>query len=226
MNPLPYPLNLLTSKTSVHPLFGDQLKGAPHVYNFSSSNPTTLEYDTKDVERFQKLIFDELESSGKTWGVGRYLEERKNVLRNYPQIVDEGRIYHLGLDIVVPPGLTLYAPLDCEVYRFDIEKGFGNYGGYAILKHNIQNTPFYSFYGHLKTDGDVVSEKQTLKAGEPFAVIGEAGKDSGYWFTHTHLQILTQKAVDEGRLLTGYISAANMPTLESYFPSPYLLFRY
>lgn len=149
---------------------------------------------------------------------------KKKLLSNFPQFLNEGRFYHLGLDIVVPEDFYLYAPLDAEVYKIGFDKGFRNYGGYVVLKHEINNSVFYSFYGHLKTEF-LIKENDNIKQGERFAQIGEK-KDSGEWFTHTHLQILTQKAVDENLLTKGYCSAENLKTIEEFFPSPYFLFKY
>lgn len=218
-----YPLNLL-SKVKVSPLFGSYLKGEPHIFDFSSSNPNTLDYDTADFQAFNEEIFKELADSGQSWGIGRYLEERKNLLRAYPNIIEEKRYYHLGLDIIVPYNTPLYAPLDAEVYAIGKETKLGNYGGYVMLKHEVNDLPFYSFYGHIKTP-HLVEIGQQLKAGQEFARIGKES-DSGGWFCHTHLQILTQKAVDKGLIDWGYCSPEFFAKVEHYFPSPYYLFRY
>ncbi len=219
-----YPLNLLNSNTVIHPIFGEQLRGEPHIFNFSSGNPRCASYDKRNFDVFQRQIMDELRNSGAEWGIGRYLEERRNLLSDYPQIVNEGRIYHLGLDIIVPPGYTLFAPIDGRVWRADIEEGVGNYGGFLILEHHQGDTVFYSFYGHLVSD-HLVHEGDTVKGGDPIGIIGER-ENSGGWFTHTHLQILTERAIREGREMKGYISANDLPQLEQLFPSPYPLFRY
>jgi murein DD-endopeptidase MepM/ murein hydrolase activator NlpD len=224
MNPLPYPWNLLIERPRIRPLFGSRLEGNPHVFDFSSRNPANAQRDTRVSDEFQKSVFDELKASGLAWGIGRYLEERASLLRAYPQIVDEGRVYHLGLDVVVPAGLKLFAPLDAMVHEVGREEGIGNYGGYAILRHDGFGEPFYSFYGHLVTPHPI-QVGQKVSAGDCFGTIGEPGPDSGYWFTHTHLQILTQKAVDAGRTLQGYAKAEWFPTLDQWFPSPYYLFR-
>lgn len=216
---MPYPYSLLNRNTAIHPLFGDQLQGEPYIFDLSSQNPRTLEMDPSNFADFQQIIFSELEGSGHKWGLGGYLEERANVLRHYPQMIRENRIYHLGLDIIVPPDFTLYSPLNATVYEVGKEEGIGNYGGYVILKHN----DFYSFYGHLNSHHQVAPGDE-LYAGEPFARIGHS-QDSGGWFTHTHLQILTEKAVNEGRTHQGYISDSLLSQVPAFFPNPCCLFR-
>ncbi|MDC0358982.1 peptidoglycan DD-metalloendopeptidase family protein [Oligoflexia bacterium] len=219
-----YPLNLLKNDADVFPLLGNQLQGAPHIFNFTSKNPRTLDYDTTDFDDFQSKIFDELKESGKSWGIGKYLEERSNVLRQYPQMIEEGRIYHVGLDIVVPGGYQLYAPIDAVVHEAGLDGGVGNYGGYVILRHEFDSVTFFSIYGHLNSAHQVQAGVQLAK-GQVFAEIG-VREDSGLWFTHTHLQILTEHAVNEGKMLQGYISSADLAHVELLFPTPYPMFRY
>jgi len=217
-----YPINL--NQLEIFPIFGDQLQGQPHIFNYSSNNPQTLDIDTNNFDSFQEYIFNELEENNCTWGIGRYLEERKNLLRNYPQIIDEGRFYHLGLDIMVPSGYKVFAPIDGEVHLLGIEEGIGNYGGYVCLRHEINNTVFYSFYGHFNSN-HLITLSQKISQGEIIGVIGER-EDSGGWFTHTHLQIVSEKAMKEKRAFQAYISAENLSEIELLFPSPYPLFRY
>lgn len=217
-----YPLNLNGIK--VYPLFGDYLRGKPYIFDFSSNNPKTSEYNLTDFHEFNQMIFEEMDNSSCQWGIGRYLEERKNLLRAYPNIIEEQRYYHLGLDIVAPYDTPMYCPLEAEVFKVGKEQQLGNYGGYIMLKHNINEVVFYSFYGHLKTPHTVRVGDQ-IKAGEEFTRIGQES-DSGGWFCHTHLQILTQQAIVDGYTDWGYISPSMMTDLDKYFPSPYFLFRY
>ncbi len=219
-----YPLNLIDRNTNVFPLFEDQLVGAPHVHDFSSNNPDTDTYDTANFDEFQRVVFDSLKKAGCNWGIGRYLEERRNVLRNYPQIIDENRVYHLGLDIIVPEGFKLYAPLAGVAYKVGIEEGVGNYGGYVVLRHEVNRVGFYAFYGHLNSN-HIVKEGNSINMGDHFGTIGERG-DSGGWFTHTHLQIITEIANDEGRLFQAYIAPNEIHRVEELFPNPYCLFQY
>ncbi len=217
-----YPINL--HGIDIYPLFGDFLKGDPYIFDFSSNNPKTLAYNPTDFQQFNQMIFDELDKSSHKWGIGKYLEERENILRDYPNIIQEKRYYHLGLDIIVPYDTPMFSPLDAEVYKTGKETQIGNYGGYIMLKHDINGVIFYSFYGHLKTP-HLVSDGEKIKPGQEFARIGKES-DSGGWFCHTHLQILTQQAINDGYTDWGYISPELMPKVEMYFPSPYFLFKY
>lgn len=219
-----YPLPLSSDSARVAPLFGTALEGPPHVFDFSSRNPRADTYDPSRFFTFQKNIIEELAAHEKKWGVGKYLEERAYLLRFYPQMIREKRFYHAGLDITAPAGTPVYAPLDAEVFEVGKEEGIGNYGGFVVLRHGEGDEEFYSFYGHLLSRHEV-RKGQKLAAGERFASIGD-GEDSGGWFTHTHLQILTPRAIKEGKMMTGYIAESDLPLVESYFPSPYSLLRY
>ncbi|MEK7137628.1 MAG: peptidoglycan DD-metalloendopeptidase family protein [Patescibacteria group bacterium] len=218
-----YPISILKHGTDIHPLFGDTLAGEPHIFDFSSANPNIGDYNTLDYDAFQSAIACELKRNKKQWGVGRYLEERATLLRHYPQMVREGRVYHAGLDVTGLPGTALHAPLDAVVFEAGFEAGQGNYGGYVILKH-AEPEPFYSMYGHLSTN-HAVKAGDVLHKGQVFAALGE-GRDAGGWFAHVHLQIHTEKSFREGHAFQGYADAEMLKYIESIFPSPYLLFRY
>lgn len=218
-----YPLCLSLENIEIHPLFGRRLTGSPHIFDFSSKNDAVSDYDTADFDKFQKLIFQELEQSEKRWGIGRYLEERQLMLSRYPQMQEEQRFYHVGLDIVLPEATPVYAPLDGTVHDLGIDEGLGNYGGYLILRHTIAETTFYSFYGHLNSL-HLVNRNQEITAGEVIGRLG-ARTDSGGWFTHVHLQIITQYAMDQGRHLQGYVTLQDLARIDELFPSPYPLVK-
>ena len=215
--------NYKSEEINVYPLFGDLLKGEPYVFDFSSENPKTLDYNLNNFEEFNEDIFSELNNSGKKWGIGKYLEERRNILRGSINIINEKRIYHLGLDIIVPYDSVVFCPLDGYVHKLGKETQKGNYGGYLVLKHKIKNEIFYSLYGHLKTPHKV-QLGQKIFAGQELAKIGKE-TDSGGWFCHLHLQIITQKAINEGYSEWGYISEKLLYKVEEYFPNPNSLFK-
>ena len=216
--------NYKSEKFDVYPLFGDLLKGEPHFFDFSSKNPKTLNYNLDNFQKFNEDIFNELKNSGMKWGIGEYLEERKNILRGSINIINEKRIYHLGLDIIVPYNSVVFCPLDGYVHKLGKETQKGNYGGYLILKHKIKNQIFYSLYGHLKTPHKVQLGQKIL-AGQELAIIGKES-DSGEWFCHLHLQIITQKAINKGYSEWGYISEKLLPKVGEYFPDPNFLFKW
>ena len=224
LNILKMNFNYKSEKFDVYPLFGDLLKGEPHIFDFSSKNPKTLNYNLDNFQEFNEDIFNELKNSGMKWGIGKYLEERINILKGSINIINEKRIYHLGLDIIVPYNSVVFCPLDGYVHKLGKETQKGNYGGYLILKHKIKNQIFYSLYGHLKTPHKVQLGQKIL-AGQELAIIGKES-DSGGWFCHLHLQIITQKAINKGYSEWGYISEKLLPKVGEYFPDPNFLFKW
>ena len=131
---------------------------------------------------------------------------------------------HLGLDIIVPLGTPLHAPLNGIVAESGYESGEGNYGGFVLLRHDSQYfQSFYSFYGHLRRS-TLPAIDQTFTAGEPFAEIGDFA-ENGNWFHHTHLQVITAKGLDNGYIAKGYCSERDLAHMESLCPSPLPLFK-
>ena len=63
--------NYKLEKFNVYPLFGGLLKGEPYVFDFSSKNPKTLNYNLNNFQEFNENIFNELKNSGKKWGIGK-----------------------------------------------------------------------------------------------------------------------------------------------------------
>ena len=163
-------------------------------------------------------------SPGHTWGVSPFLEYRATLLGDCPQMVSEGRFFHLGLDVIVPLHTPLHAPLDAEVEQSGYESGEGNYGCFVLLKHESPNfDTFYSFYGHLRRDS-LPEAGRTFRAGEAFAAIGDF-HENGNWFHHTHIQVITEKGLSEGYALKGYCAEKDLAEINNLCPSPIPLFK-
>jgi hypothetical protein len=82
---------------------------------------------------------------------------------------------------------------------------------------------FYSLYGHLGRES-LPALGSHFAAGETFAAIGDF-HENGNWFYHTHLQVITQKGLDQGYLSKGYCVAADLKIIDALCPSPIPLFR-
>ena len=72
--------NYKSEKINIYPLFSDLLKGEPYVFDFSSKNPKTLEYNLNDFKEFNDDIFNELKNSGMSWGDWKILRRKKKYL--------------------------------------------------------------------------------------------------------------------------------------------------
>lgn len=216
-----YPWCVLRTDVRPAPILGEVLKGPP--YTFSFSGPAAEKYAVRDHLVFAHQIDTELSASGSTWGVGAYLEDRRALLRDYPQMIADERVYHAGLDIMAPATTPVLAPLDGVVDARGFDEGLGNYGRYLRLRHEIHGGVFFTFYGHLERDSRA-ELGASVSAGDAIARLG-LGEDAGGWFPHLHLQVLTPRAVSEGLNLVGYVDRAMREEIDAYFPSPWPLFR-
>jgi lipoprotein NlpD len=90
----------------------------------------------------------------------------------------DGPLSSQGLNIAGNPGEPVYAASDGKVVYSG--QGLRGYGKLIILRHNDR---FLSAYGHNKTL--MVSEGDTVKAGDQIAEIGSTGIES----SRLHFQI-------------------------------------
>ena len=217
-----YPYIAYSPKIDIQPIFKN-LMGDPMEVDMSVDSTIFDTIDVRDQKGFQKFLDDHMKNNH-TWGVASYLENREIVLSQCPQMVEEQRFYHLGLDIIVPLATPLNAPLDASVKESGYEAGEGNYGGNGLLMHESPYfDTFYSLYGHLNKER-LPAVGTHFKAGDPFAFIGDF-HENGNWFYHTHLQVITQKGFDQGYLSKGYCAAKDLAIMDSLCPSPLSLFK-
>jgi hypothetical protein len=217
-----YPFLLYSRGLRLRPIF-EGLKGDPFIADLSTESPFLMDADPRDQTRLQRLLEEHMTAADCSWGLSPYLERRETLLADCPQMVAENRFIHLGLDIIVPLGTPLQAPLAAVVAASGYESGEGNYGGYVLLEHAGPNfATFYSFYGHLSRDR-LPPVGQAVSAGAPFAAIGDF-HENGNWFHHTHLQIITRQGLEQGYLSRGYGCKADMVAMHDLCPSPVPLF--
>ena len=217
-----YPFMLYSRKIEHAPVFAG-LQGDPYIADLSSGSALLEGLHGRDQRGLQRVLEEKMGNTHQ-WGVAPYLEWRETLLGDCPQMVAEKRFIHLGLDVIVPLGTPLHAPLEAEVAESGYESGEGNYGGYVLLKHaNARFETLYSFYGHLRRDR-LPAAGQRFAAGAPFAQIGDF-HENGNWFHHTHIQVITPKGLDRGYAAKGYCSASDLTDINDLCPSPIPLFR-
>ncbi|MBC2712814.1 MAG: peptidoglycan DD-metalloendopeptidase family protein [Desulfosarcina sp.] len=217
-----YPFLLYSRKVNHRPVF-PRLEGDPFIADLSPNSPLLQGMDVRDQERFQRVL-DEKMGSEYRWGVSPYLERRDTLLGDCPQMMADRRFIHLGLDVIVGLGTPLHAPLDATVAESGYESGEGNYGGYVLLKHESPYfETFFSFYGHLCKDR-LPAVGKALPAGAAFAEIGDF-HENGNWFYHTHIQVITQKGLDQGYVSKGYCAEADLAQMNDLCPSSIPLFK-
>ena len=151
--------------------------------------------------------------------IGRYAEDRHDILAG-SHIANEGRTYHLAIDIFSADQEPVYAPCDGEIVRSEYEPGLHNYGNYLILRPTDQSLP-YIFFGHLADDKVGVGP---VSKGRQIARLGSYENDeNGGWNIHLHLQLLTDLP-PAGVAPIGYSTAAELEMNKQRFPDPQSLF--
>jgi len=213
----PFPYCLIG--VDVKPIFTEMQNSAPYFLDISTSSPFRAEFDGRSQRDFNDALFNRIQpQSGAAWSVGAYLEDRSVILTDYPQMIEQKRFYHLGLDINFPVGTPVHTPLNCEVVRSEYEEGAGNYGGLVVLRCQENGTTFYILIGHLER-ASLPEIGKRFNAGEQIARIGDF-EDNGEWYHHVHVQVLTEKAYAEGWVSKGYCTLEDIPTISEYVPNP------
>ncbi len=171
-------------------------------------------------------LFAHLAERGAEVGLGRYLEDRDVYTTDaYAPADGSGarRTVHLGVDVFVPAGTTLHAPLDAVVHAMHDNTAPQDYGPVVILEHRAgDGGRFFTLYGHLsRATLDGLEVGAALAAGQPFARVGEEHENGG-WAPHVHLQVLTD-LVGRGVDVPGVAARDELAVWESICPDPNLL---
>ena len=160
--------------------------------DFTAANPRLSHPERlRDTAIFEALVRDMLTEQQATVGIGGYLENRV-IYRRSPHFDDvtEPRSLHLGVDVWVPAGTPVAAPLPAVVHSLADNDHFGDYGPTVILQHELEGVTFFSLYGHLtRTDLPGLAAGQALAAGQVFAHVGPY-PENGDWPPHLHLQLI------------------------------------
>jgi murein DD-endopeptidase MepM/ murein hydrolase activator NlpD len=161
--------------------------------DFTAQNARVAWADLRDTPAFEQLVNDMLADQDATIGVGGYLEDRVIYRRSQhfgPGATAESRSLHLGVDIWMPAGTPVLAPLAAVIHSLADNDSFGNYGPTVILQHELEGVTFYSLYGHLsRLEWQRLQPGQPLERGEAFATIGPY-PENGDWPAHLHFQLI------------------------------------
>lgn len=193
--------------------------------DLSIHNRELRQHEESPAEVLWQLIWDEVKRSGKTAAYGGYAEKRVWYRRNSDQFGtgDRERCIHLGIDIWMPSGTTLYTPLNATVHSLANNKGDANYGPTIVLRHELDGTEFFSLYGHLSTDSLAgLRAGDALAAGSPFAQIGNIA-ENGNWPPHVHVQLIADMLGQQGDFI-GVCSEVEKEGYLNLCPEP-LLFQ-
>ena len=97
----------------------------------------------------------------------------------------ETRDRHLGIDIWMPVGTPIYAPVEGRVHSFQFNGQDLDYGGTILVELKDGSV---LLFGHLsKASLDHISKYTQLKAGQLIGWLGDESENGG-WPSHLHLQ--------------------------------------
>jgi 4-aminobutyrate aminotransferase-like enzyme/Ser/Thr protein kinase RdoA (MazF antagonist) len=168
-------------------------------------------------------------------GVGRYCEHRAvyttaafaptGEARDGP---DQRRTVHLGVDLFVPPGTPVHAPLPGVVRAAADNAEPLDYGPVVVLEHATPaGVPFFTLYGHLSRHGlALLEEGQAVEPGDVIGAVGTSAENGG-WPPHVHVQVLTAlvgvPAITTPVTAPGVAPRAELALWQSVSPDPNLL---
>ena len=167
--------------------------------DLSVSNPEFEFLNMEQLEVQESFVWGKIRQVGAVAGIGGYGEKRDWYKRSENYVdQNEFRSIHLGIDLWMPEGTSIFAPLPGVIHSLNNNAGLGDYGPTIILQHQIEDLNFYSLYGHLsvqslegKRKGDQISK------GQKFAEMGSP-LVNGEWPAHVHFQLMTTMLGKEG----------------------------
>jgi 4-aminobutyrate aminotransferase-like enzyme/Ser/Thr protein kinase RdoA (MazF antagonist) len=185
--------------------------------------------DLDTTEKFSAALNEHLSDAGATIGIGRYDEARLMYVSDAFNTIGENgperRTVHLGLDVFMPAGAHVIAPLPGIVHSFADNRDALDYGGCIILEHTVDDgepLTFYTLYGHLSRDSLTgLSQGQAIAKGQALARLG-APNENGGWPPHLHLQIITDLLGHLGTF-PGVARPSDAEIWKSLSPDPNLL---
>ncbi len=193
--------------------------------DFSAANPLLATADLRNTADFSVLVDTLLARQNAQIGIGGYLEERI-IYRRSPGLFSAGepRTLHLGVDVWLPAGTPVLAPLPARIHSLADNAGFGNYGPTVILAHELEGLTFYSLYGHLaQQEWAALRAGQALAPGEAFATVGPP-PENGAWPPHLHFQLMADMQGRQGDF-PGVARASEREIWAELCPDPNLLLR-
>ncbi|MCW8330895.1 peptidoglycan DD-metalloendopeptidase family protein [Photobacterium sp. SDRW27] len=154
------------------------------------STTSKLWDELKDGMSFEDVIAVNARMIQAQITIGRYNEERTIYQGRDHFAESPSRSLHIGIDLGVPSGVKVQAPLDGCIHSFADNSDVGDYGPTIILQHNVDGIIFHTLYEHLSRQSlQHKAPGMKIKAGMVFATIGNTDENGG-WAPHLHFQII------------------------------------
>jgi 4-aminobutyrate aminotransferase-like enzyme/Ser/Thr protein kinase RdoA (MazF antagonist) len=163
-------------------------------------------------------------------GVGLYAENRAVYTTPAFDEGDERRTVHLGVDLFVPPGTPVHAPLPGVVRAVADNAEPLDFGPVVVLEHATPDgIPFFTLLGHLSRQGlELARRGEHVEAGQ---VVGRVGfrHENGGWPPHVHVQLLTAlvrlPSIPTPVGVPGVAARSELALWQSIAPDPNLILR-
>lgn len=168
--------------------------------DFSSKNLDLVNMQFENVVQFSDYVFQEMLLKNHKIGIGGYGEKRVIYLKlkHFSGGEANARDLHLGTDIWTDAGTPIYAPLKGHIHSFAFNNHQGDYGPTIILRHQIENIPFFTLYGHLSLSTlEGLRINQVFEAGQILGTLGNF-PENGNWPPHLHFQIIAEMGNYDG----------------------------
>ncbi len=213
---------LAESRGTFAEIFGFPLAGVPAL-DLSVASPL----GPRDPTDLDSIAFEQdyAEAMGeRSVTLGHYAEPRLiytgEGFRSDPWPGSRRRTVHIAVDVFVPAGTELKAPLAGTVHHVGVAPDRLDYGGTVLLRHETPNgTPFFTLYGHLAWEvTDRLKPGQRVEAGETIALIGTREENVG-WPPHVHLQLGLREA-GGAPAWPGAVDPDDLATWQRVFPNP------
>ncbi len=183
-----------------------------------------------DPQAYWHWLQQRLVDEGARFAIGLYGEIRGAQVYGGDQFATpaspERRTQHLGLDLFVPAGTVLHAPLPGRVLSVADHRLPNDYGPTLILEHQAGEAGprFWTLYGHLSRDTLSMLQAGTMvAAGQAIGAIGEHTVNGG-WAPHLHFQIITDR-LDQSGDFPGVGQPSLWPLWRQLSPDPNLILR-
>lgn len=160
-------------------------------------------------------------------GLGRYNEARlvytSDLFADQTEDRAEPRTVHLGMDLFLPAGSVVAAPLEGIVHSFHCNDADLDYGPTVILEHEPDDgIKFFTLYGHLsRASLNGLQKGQNIGKGEIFAQLG-CSDENGGWLPHLHFQLITDMLDHQGDY-PGVAAPSRASLWRSFCPDPNLV---
>ncbi len=180
-----------------------------------------------DAEKLHQRILEIMAEKNAKVSLGHYDEIRPLYTSDgFTSTGNQGpqwRSVHIGLDVFMPAGTPVFAPLEGKIHSFANNLGDRDYGPTIILEHAVgPELTFYTLYGHLDEAsihgleiGQPVTQGQLLCRMGPMPV-------NGNWSPHLHFQVILDMLGGEGDF-PGVAFPHQRALWTSISPDPWLL---